>query len=258
MHPGPGPTAEAEALYVRQLKLAARLAAHTGEFVVWDVGLGGAANALALLRASRELKGTTRLVSFDHSPEPLAFASRHRVELGYFTGYEAAVEQLLKQHHVEFTDGSRQVAWHFRQADFPKFIGSTEAATLAKPHAVMFDAFSPARNPEMWTLPLFSHLHALLDPSRPCALATYSRSTLVRVALLLAGFFVGRGLATGLKEETTVAANRLALLDNPLDKLWLQRAQKSGSAEPLADAVYQQAPLTAGTHARLRAHVQFR
>ena len=48
-HPVIGPVAEAEALYVRQLRLVERLQRHTGEFVLWDVGLGAAANALTAL-----------------------------------------------------------------------------------------------------------------------------------------------------------------------------------------------------------------
>ena len=38
-HPVIGPVAEAEALYVRQLRLAERVKQHLGEFVVWDVGV---------------------------------------------------------------------------------------------------------------------------------------------------------------------------------------------------------------------------
>src|SRR5437773_12399144 len=79
----------------------------------------------------------------------------------------------------------------------------------------MFDAFSPAKNPAMWTLPLFSRLFQQLDPARPCALPTYSRSTMLRVTLLLAGFFVGVGHATGEKDETTIAANTLDLIAEP-------------------------------------------
>jgi hypothetical protein len=54
MHPGLGPQAEAELLYVRQLKIHDRLKNHPGEFVIWDVGLGAAANAIAALRATRD------------------------------------------------------------------------------------------------------------------------------------------------------------------------------------------------------------
>ena len=104
----------------------------------------------------------------------------------------------------------------------------------------MFDAFSPARNPAMWTLPLFTNLFRLLDPRRPCVLPTYSRSTILRTTLLLAGFFVGVGHATGEKEETTVAANTLDYLIEPLDRRWLERVHRSSSAEPLTEAVYRQ------------------
>ena len=51
-HPVVGPVAEAEALYVRQLRLAERVQPHQGEFVLWDVGLGAAANAITALRAT--------------------------------------------------------------------------------------------------------------------------------------------------------------------------------------------------------------
>jgi hypothetical protein len=98
----------------------------------------------------------------------------------------------------------------------------------------------------------------LLDPHRPCALPTYSRSTLLRVTLLLAGFFVGVGHATGEKEQTTIAANSLALVQQPLDRRWLERARRSTSAEPLETAVYRQAPLSETTWERLARHPQFR
>ena len=75
---------------------------------------------------------------------------------------------------------------------------------------------------------------------------------------LLAGFHVGVGHATGEKDETTLAANTLALLDEPLDRKWLDRARRSTSAEPLHTPVYRQAPLTEETWERLLAHPQFR
>jgi hypothetical protein len=108
----------------------------------------------------------------------------------------------------------------------------------------------------MWTLALFVDLFGLLDPRRPCALATYSRSTMLRVSLLLAGFFVGTGHATGEKEETTIAANTLTLIDEPLDGRWLQRARNSTSAQPLSSE-YRQLPLARPTWERLCAHPQF-
>ena len=109
----------------------------------------------------------------------------------------------------------------------------------------------------MWTLPVFETLFRALDPARSCALTTYSRSTLIRATLLLAGFFVGVGHATGMKEETTIAANTLDLIAEPLGARWLERAARSDSAEPLREPVYSRARLAEATSARLRRHPQF-
>jgi len=109
----------------------------------------------------------------------------------------------------------------------------------------------------MWTLPLFTNLFQLLDLRRPCALPTYSRSTILRVTLLLAGFYVGVGHATGEKEETTIAANDLSLIAEPLGRRWLDRARRSHSAEPMIEPVYRTEPLSAESWKRLQAHPQF-
>jgi tRNA U34 5-methylaminomethyl-2-thiouridine-forming methyltransferase MnmC len=256
-HPVIGPVAEAEALYVRQLGLRERLKTHVGEFVVWDVGLGAAANALTVLRAANDSPCSIRLVSFDYTIEPLQFALHHAAELGYFSSYETHLEELLRAHRVQFFDGAQAVDWELHLGDFPALLTQPLAQTIPKPHAILFDAFSPAKNPAMWTLPLFTKLFRLLDPQRPCALPTYSRSTIMRVTLLLAGFFVGVGHATGEKEETTIAANTLKLIEQPLDRRWLDRAHRSHSAEPLHDEVYRIGPLTPESWAKLQAHPQF-
>lgn len=256
-HPVIGPAAEAEALYVRQLRLAERMRAEPGEFVIWDVGLGGGANVLTVLDRTRNTGRGLRIVSFDHTLEPLAFARRHAAELGYFAGYEPQVARLITHHRVEFEDGNRQVRWEFVPGDFPALMRDRNQSALPAPHVVLFDAYSPARNPAMWTLPLFAGLFQHLRPDRPCALPTYSRSTLLRVTLLLAGFYVGIGHATGEKEETTIASNDPDLIAEPLGADWLRRAAASTSAEPLREPVYQQARLTPESLERLRAHPQF-
>ena len=256
-HPVIGPVAEAEALYVNQLRLRDRLKNHAGEFVIWDVGLGAAANSLTVLRAAREIPTPIRLVSFDNTTEPLEFALKNAAALGYFGGYESQAQALLDQRAIQFPNDAHTVNWQFHLGDFPTLLTQPVAPTLPKPHAILFDAFSPAKNPAMWSLPLFTKLFQLLDPQRPCALPTYSRSTIMRVTLLLAGFYVGVGHATGEKEETTIAANTLDLLSEPLNQRWLDRAHRSHSAEPLQDAVYQIGPLTPQSWEKLRNHPQF-
>lgn len=257
-HPVIGPEAEAEALYVRQLDLPGRLATAREEFVIWDVGLGAAANVLTVLRSVAAIPARLRVESFDHTLAPLRFARQHPEHLGYLAGFEDPVDQVLAEGATSFTHGPCRVEWRVHEADFPGLVASSVAETLPAPHAILFDAYSPARNPAMWTLPLFRALHGCLDPERPCSLATYSRSTLLRVTLLLAGFWVGSGEATGEKEETTLAANTRELINRPLPRSWLSRAERSTSAEPLVEPVYRQAPLSGTSREALERHPQFR
>jgi hypothetical protein len=259
-HPVIGPAQEARALYVEQLKLRERVAQTPEEFVIWDVGLGAAANPAEAIRALAGLDRQVRILSFDHTLEPLAFALEHANELGYLTGLETPLRELLNAGRVTFTWEQLRVDWEVFPGDFPSRLAAWQTGgkpANCAPHAILFDAYSPARNPTMWTLPLFARLYGLLDPQRPCALPTYSRSTLLRVTLLLAGFFVGAGHATGEKEETTLAANCLELLAQPLDRTWLTRAHRSTSAEPMVEPVYQQSPLRPETWEKLRQHPQF-
>jgi len=264
-HPGIGPVAEAEALYVRQLGLPERVRETREEFVIWDVGLGGAANALTAIRSvSEALNGRParlRMISFDRTSDALAFALEHVDALRYPAGFEVPLAELVQKHSAKFGAGTLEVEWDFVIGDFPALLAKpplkTQNSKLLPPHAVLFDPHSPGKNPAMWTASLFAGLFRRLDPQRPCSLATFTRSTMVRAALLLGGFFVGVGHPSGLKEETTVAANRSELLDEPLGRRWLERAQRSAAAEPLGEPLYRQAPLSPETRERLQRHSQF-
>lgn len=259
-HPGIGPRAEAEALYVRGLDLvrrldAARVAGET--FVVWDVGLGGAANASAVLEAAGSVACAVRVISFDRQLDQLAFAVKHAAELGYFGSVASAAARLVEEPAIRFEQGLASVEWRRVVGDFPTLLAEAPCDAWPAPHVILFDPHSPAANPEMWTLPLFRSLHGRLGEERACALATYSRSTAVRSALLLAGFWVGGGGSTATKEDTTVAANRRELLAAPLGERWLERARRSRAAEPWTTPPYGGRPLAESTWESLRRHPQF-
>ena len=177
MHPGLGPQAEAELLYVRQLQIRERLKKHSGEFVIWDVGLGAAANAIAALQATKDISGRLRLVSFDHTSEPLEFALKNSAALGYLAGFENQIAELLRARRAEFENGRLKVNWEFHLGDFPAWLERRSptrrvgeimpiraGSETGAPHAIFYDAFSPAKNPAMWTLPVFENLFRALDP----------------------------------------------------------------------------------------------
>ena len=256
-HPVIGPEAEAEALYVRQLRLRKRLRVCTEEFVLWDVGLGAGANVLTALRALDGIPGRLRVISFDLTLEALQFAVEHAEPLNYLDNLRELARTIASgkaSHH--FALGELKVRWETHLGDFPRLLAKS-GKSLPAPNGIMYDAYSPMRNPDMWTLPVFERLYRCLDPQRACALPTYSRSTILRATLLMAGFFVGVGHATGEKEETTIAANTLDLIGEPLDRDWLDRALRSHSAEPLWRPRWQVSPLSLQSRDRLRRHPQF-
>ncbi|MDX1952620.1 MAG: MnmC family methyltransferase [Verrucomicrobiota bacterium] len=256
-HPVIGPEREAETLYLKQLRLVERAASEKGVFYIWDVGLGAGANILTVLSGLQHLEKEIRVISFDYTKSPLEVALKAVDRLKYLSGWEDLLQALMEKGQVKFRKGGLKVTWDFIKGDFPTALHSPASESWPKPHAVLFDAFSPAKNPAMWTLKLFSRMHELLDPARPCSLPTYSRSTMLRVTLLLAGFYVGSGDSTGEKEETTIAANRLELIERPLKKEWLRKVANSKSAEPLHEASYQQRHILPESFERLKQHPQF-
>jgi queuine tRNA-ribosyltransferase len=85
-------------------------------------------------------------------------------------------------------------------------------------------------NGALWTAGAFSRLAARCAPG--ATLFTYSAATATRTALLLAGFAVGRGDASGPKVETTAAALPPALPARPLDARWRARLARSSAPFP--------------------------
>ncbi len=232
-HPVVGPMAEAHALHVAGSRIIGRAGECARPFVIWDVGLGAAANAIAVIESltGAMLPARVELHSFDHTAEPLEFALHHAAELGYLAPWCESVESLLKNDRTAVGN----VDWHFHRADFRNVVREPCTAPAPAPDAILYDPYSPESNPGMWTLEHFTRLRACLDPARPCTLTSYSRSTSVRVTLLLAGFFAGHGGATGEKDETTLAATHRELLAHPLDEEWLGRVSRSTRGAPLRE-----------------------
>ncbi len=247
-HPVIGPEEEAHALHVNQQRLAQRAAA-LPEFIVWDVGLGAAANAIASLEALHASPSKVEIHSFERDLGALHFALAAAAELPYLHARAGAALELLDSGETRV--GS--VRWVLHQGDFRELPPSAAST----PHAVLYDPYSPYANPEMWSLEAFAELHARLSPERPCLLTNYTRSTAVRAALLLAGFFVGLGASIAEKDQTTAASNDLALLENPLTPDWLNRARRSTRSAPPRDESPEGGPISEADLAALERHPQF-
>ncbi len=225
MHNPVGPWVEANSLYIDQSKFKSRLTEKTKEtLVVYDVGLGAAANALAALAAANSIDGEHRplhIVSFERELELLKFALDNSHHFPHFQGYEKTLSSILST--GKWSD--EKIKWELRHGDFLDLI---EVET-ARPHLVFYDPYSSKVNQEMWTTSCFKKLRELSRSPEEGGthLFTYSQATRIRVAMIEAGFYVGYGSATGLKSETTEAATDRTLLHSPLGEAWLQRWKKS-------------------------------
>ena len=253
-HPVTGPMAEARALHVVQQRLAERVAASAAEFVIWDVGFGAAANAIAAVEALSGCGRTIHLHSFDKTSASIEFAMLHSTELGYVAVHEKLIRELLANGSATVTGTGTRIEWELHTGDFCEQVKHTHREP---PHAIFYDPYSPSANPDMWTLEHFSVLRRQLRDEAPCLWTNYTRSTAVRVTMLLAGFFVGEGCRIGEKEITTVASNQLRLIANPLDARWLERVRRSTSGAPLRENGAAPEPISSNDWLRLRAHPQF-
>jgi queuine tRNA-ribosyltransferase len=237
MHPGVGAREEAARLYVAQSQLAARLARTSAPLVLFDVGLGAGSNAAAAWLAA-ELAGSgaapLEIVSFERDLGALELALTQPAAFGLDGPVGEAARQLLT--HGQHT--TARASWRLELGDLRAHL-----PRQPRPADVVFwDPFSPRANPELWTVAVFRALRAVA--SERCTLFTYSASTAVRVALLLAGWAVGVGDATGDKRETTAAAVTPGDLQRPLDRRWLARVERPDAPLP-ADAPAQAAAVVA-------------
>ena len=255
MHSVTAPEIEARRLYLDQSDLIAKL--RSRPITLWDVGLGAAANAMSAVHAviaareaARASDPTTQLhplhiVSFERDLDPLKLAS----SLTQFFKYlrHPAPAAILKQGRWE----REGITWDLLQGDFLDVIEKAPA-----PDVIFYDPFSPKTDSPLWTLDCFRRVRAACG-ERDSELFTYSNSTAVRAALLLAGFFVAPGASTGPKAETTIAvAGRSARALLGAD--WLGRWERSTA--PLPAEIMQQAETAEHLdqwRAKVRAHPQF-
>ena len=202
----------------------------------------------AALTCARELGARQRreleVTSFEIDLAPLRLALADAAGFSFLQPFAEAANRLLAGER--WSDGPSH--WQLHLGDAAElWRGAWPAADL-----IFFDPFSPASNPALWTPRAFNTLraHARADGDG-CTLFTYSAATPTRVSLLLGGFYVGTGIATGLKKETTVAATRLELLAQPLDARWLARWERSAAQAPHG------VELTEAIRLAVRGHSQF-
>jgi queuine tRNA-ribosyltransferase len=241
MHSINAPSDEANTLYVEQSCLATRLVTrHTpaDELVIWDVGLGAAFNAMAVIHCfercyaerGEDTLRPVHLLSFECDLDSLTLAVKHP---GCFPHLRhSAPSKLLK--NSQWEHASQLFHWELLKGDFRDLI---ETANI--PDLIFYDLFSAQTNSMLWTAEIFARMLQHCAP-KPVELYTYSAATAVRVALLTAGFFVAEGVGTVPQSATTIAFTRATgagehpLSPPLLGQQWLGRWRRSQAKFPPA------------------------
>jgi queuine tRNA-ribosyltransferase len=261
MHSVNCPQEEANRLYVDQSQVSVRLQSaepEARELVIWDVGLGAAFNAMAVVtcfeRAAVQdvapARRSLRLVSFERDLDSLRLAAKDPVRFPHLR--HPAPFHILR--HGRWEHPSGRLMWELCSGDFLNLF-----ASAASPDLIFFDPFSLKTNAECWTIGTFSRLLACCPPTGT-ELYTYSAATSVRAALLASGFFVAAGVGTGPKSDTTIAFSREACARRHpsaprlLGKEWLARWRRSESQFPRGMPVDEQGRFSE----RIENHPQFR
>ncbi len=239
MHSVSDPSVEANRLYIDQSQLAEKLLDAGGnaeELVIWDVGLGAATNAMAAVFAFEKTLSNRgadamrplRIVSFECDLDPLRLAVREAVVFPHL--HHGAPSRILEL--GEWKHASKKLHWTLHEGDFLKLFEGTPV-----PDLIFYDPFSYKTDGGLWKMEVFEKIFKYCS-SKQTALFTYSASTTVRVALLAAGFFVAEGVGTGPKSSTTIAFNKLPVIQDEkntprlLGAEWLERWKKSSSRYP--------------------------
>jgi tRNA U34 5-methylaminomethyl-2-thiouridine-forming methyltransferase MnmC len=252
---------ESELLYVEQWNLTKNWEKthELNPMIVWDIGLGAAFNCGAILDSWKKTDtGHLHLISFDQTLEPLLTAihahQQNKNHFPHLSGFDW--DKILNDKGFSFSDGKKSLRWDWILGDFTQWVKSSESEKTPAPDFILFDAYSPQKNWDMWTLSLFSSLYKL-SAHKECMLSTYSRANGLRTTLLLAGFYVGYGCALGNKEDTTIAATELSSLEKPLPKKWLETIRKSHKSQPHVGTEAGFAPISDEYFSQLEKHPQF-
>lgn len=285
MHSTNAPDVEANLLYVDQTRLAQRLlrtpcgdprsdrqggrVAKTSELsevdegalVVWDVGLGAASNAMAMIACFEKHYATCgasalrplRLISFERDLDSLRLAAHASARFPHLQ--HAAPHALLAQGRWQHASGL--LTWELVEGDF-----AANVASAPSPDIVIYDPFSPQSDAALWTPCVLARI-AEHSRDRRIELYTYTASTAVRAAMLWAGFWVAEGVGIGAKAGTTIACADGRGEPAPfvgehgalawLGETWLSRWRRSDAKYPAGIEGPQQAEFCA----RIESHAQF-
>ena len=188
---------------VKHVRACGRIVSGPGPLCVLDVGFGIGYNLCALLEEWSRLDERPALhitsLEFDRSAAECFSALS-------FNDARDRWYDIVKKGFIDGRFDGDGFTMRFMFGDARRSIGilAEEGAVFG---VVFQDAFSPGKNPELWTLDYFRIVRNIMKSDG--VMTTYSAAPQIRRAMSEAGFRIARGVSTGKKKEGTIASPSL-------------------------------------------------
>ena len=154
-----------------------------GPFHVLEVGFGA---GIGLKMTAQKVKTPAKFTSFEIDPE--------------------LIKYFLTKQKIDYKESGNIYSFKYRalevqiiQGDALKTISQVEMSA----DCIYQDAFSPKKNPELWTVEWFQSLKELANED--CIMSTYSASSSIRKSMIEAGWKINPGQRFGNKRASTIA-----------------------------------------------------
>ncbi len=194
-HSKHGAIVEAEHVFIKN----GLLAENKKQFNILEVGFGTGLNALLTAQKARQKKISVNY----HGIELYPVETANYIQLNFCELIGADNSELLKLHECNWETGNKI-------HDFFKLtknkIALEDYTSNAKFDIIYFDAFSPEKQPQLWTAEIFKNMHNLLKEDG--FLVTYCAKGVVKRTMKEVGF-------------------EIVVLDGPPGKRQMTRANKS-------------------------------
>lgn len=175
--------------YIQGCKVKERLSEHS-PFIILEVGFGLGMGFETTLEVLKDEQHHWRFISLELDRDLIEWWREKYTELKWISGNVAE----MKTGNCTLT---------IVVGDARKVLPEFMAKQSFKFHAIYQDAFSPRRNPTLWTKEWFSFLKE--HSSEDVILSTYSSSSSIRKSLVEVGWKLGRGEKFGPKRTSTRA-----------------------------------------------------
>ncbi len=220
-----------EALYMHVIP--SKVLSKQGRVNVLDIGFGLGYNVLALCNEALKINHTVfyTIISLEKNTDILS-----AMECVSFHDERDTIYDLLKRSARGETVTTDYFSHSVLYEDARQLLGLLPVNYF---DAVFHDPFSPAKNPELWTVDFFHRLFPLCRDE--CIVTTYSAAVHVRTAMKKAGFIVGKGPAVGRKKEGTIATKKNPQIVPFDDSYWLW-LETNPKAVPFTDPALCETP----------------